>query len=76
MPVNFDSIISTSSSEENFLKIFEDAFSQQDQPLLEAYRTILSACYRNPGLSPTLKASTPETLAKAWLKKYNDSYKN
>lgn len=76
MPVNFDSIISTSISEENFLKIFEDAFSQQDQPLLEAYRTILSACYRNPGLSPTLKVSTPETLAKAWLKKYNDSYEN
>jgi len=76
MPVNFDSIISTSSSEESFLKIFEDAFSQQDQPLLEAYRTILSACYRNPGLSPTLKASTPEKLAKVWLKKYNDSYKN
>ncbi len=76
MPVNFDSIISTSSSEESFLKIFEDAFSRQDQPLLEAYRTILSACYRNPGLSPTLKASTPEKLAKVWLKKYNDSYKN
>ncbi|MEB3310184.1 MAG: SinI family restriction endonuclease [Snowella sp.] len=76
MPVNFDSIISTSSSEENFLKIFEDAFSQQDQPLLEAYRTILSACYRNPGLSPTLKASTSEMLAKTWLKKYNDSYEN
>ncbi len=76
MPVNFDSVISTSSSEENFLKVFEDAFSQQGQLLLEAHRTILSACYRNPGLSPTLKASTPETLAKAWLKKYNDSYKN
>ncbi len=76
MSANFDSIISTSNSEENFLKIFEDAFSQQDQPLLEAYRTILSACYRNPGLSPTLKASTPEMLAKAWLKKYNDSYEN
>ncbi|WP_416670520.1 SinI family restriction endonuclease [Egbenema bharatensis] len=76
MPVNFDSIISTSSSEENFLKIFEDAFSGQDQLLLEAHQTVLSACYRNPGLSPTLKASTPERLAKAWLKKYNDSYKN
>ncbi|BFM39705.1 SinI family restriction endonuclease [Synechocystis sp. LKSZ1] len=76
MSVNFDSIISTLSSEESFLKIFEDAFSQQDQPLLEAHRTILSACYRNPGLSPTLKASTPEMLAKAWFKKYNDSYEN
>ncbi len=76
MPVNFDSIISTSSSEEDFLKIFENAFSQQDQLLLEAHRTILTACYRNPGLSPTLKANTPEALAKAWLKKYNDSYEN
>lgn len=76
MSVNFDSIISTSSSEEDFLKIFEDAFSQQDQRLLEAHRTILTACYRNPGLSPTLKANTPEALAKAWLKKYNDSYEN
>ncbi|QKD82338.1 SinI family restriction endonuclease [Thermoleptolyngbya sichuanensis A183] len=76
MSVNFDSIISTSSSEGDFLKIFEDAFSQENQLLLEAHRTILTACYRNPGLSPTLKANTPETLAKAWLKKYNDSYEN
>ncbi|MCS6813366.1 MAG: SinI family restriction endonuclease [Cyanobacteria bacterium] len=76
MPVNFDSIISTSNSEANFLRIFENAFSQQDQPLLEAHRTILTACYQNPGLSPTLKADTPEALAKAWLKKYNDSYEN
>lgn len=76
MSVNFDSIISTSSSEEDFLKIFEDVFSQNEQLLLEAHRTILTACYRNPGLSPTLKANTPEALAKAWLKKYNDSYEN
>lgn len=76
MSVNFDNIISTSSSEEKFLKIFEDAFFKQDQLLLEAHQTILSACYRNPGLSPTLKARTPEMLAKAWLKKYNDSYEN
>lgn len=76
MSVNFDSIISTSSSEKDFLKIFEDAFSQQDRLLLEAHRMILTACYRNPGLSPTLKANTPEALAKAWLKKYNDSYEN
>ena len=31
MSVNFDSIITTSSSQENFLKIFEDAFFEQDQ---------------------------------------------
>ncbi|WP_448605005.1 SinI family restriction endonuclease [Thermoleptolyngbya sp.] len=76
MSVNFDSIIGASSSEEEFLEIFEEAFSHQNQQLLEAHRTILSACYRNPGLSPTLKANTPEMLATAWLKKYNNSYEN
>ncbi len=76
MSANFDTIISDSSSQENFLQIFEDAFSQQDQLLLEAHRTILTACYRNPGLSPDLKASSPEILSKAWLRKYNDSYNN
>jgi hypothetical protein len=76
MPVDFDVIISTSSSEENFLQIFQDAFSQQDQLFLEAHRTILIACYRNPGLSPSLKANTPEILAKTWLNKYSNSYEN
>ncbi|UAJ74051.1 SinI family restriction endonuclease [Synechocystis sp. PCC 7339] len=76
MSVNFDSIISNSSSEKDFLKIFEDVFSEQNQPFLEAHRTILSACYRNPGLSPILNATIPGTLAKAWLKKYNNSYEN
>jgi SinI restriction endonuclease len=76
MPVTFDDIISTSSSEELFLQIFQNAFSQQDQLFLEAHRTILAACYRNPGLSPTLKGNTPEVLAKSWLKKYCDSYEN
>ncbi|HEY9646694.1 MAG TPA: SinI family restriction endonuclease, partial [Chroococcidiopsis sp.] len=76
MSVNFDTLIANSSSEENFLDIFQEAFSQQNQRFLEAHRTILTACYRNPGLSPTLKASTPEMLAKAWLKKYSDSYEN
>lgn len=76
MPVTFDDIISTSSSEELFLQIFQNAFSQQDQPFLEAHRTILTACYRNPGLSPTLKSITLEVLAQSWLKKYSDSYEN
>lgn len=76
MPVTFDDIISTSSSEEGFLQIFQSAFSQQDQPFLEAHRTILTACYRNPGLSPTLKGNTPEVLAQSWLKKYRDSFEN
>lgn len=76
MLVTFDDIISTSSSEELFLQIFQNAFSQQGQPFLEAHRTILTACYRNPGLSPTLKGNTPEVVAQAWLKKYRDSYEN
>lgn len=76
MTVNFDNIISTSSSEESFLRIFQNAFSQQDQPFLEAHRTILTACYRNPGLSPMLKGNTPEVLAQSWLRKYCDSYEN
>jgi hypothetical protein len=76
MPVTFDDIIITSSSEELFLQIFQNAFSWQDQPFLEAHRIILKACYRNPGLSPTLKGSTPEVLAQSWLKKYSDSYEN
>jgi hypothetical protein len=42
MPVTFDNIINTSSSEESFLQIFQNAFFQQDQPFLEAHRTILT----------------------------------
>jgi hypothetical protein len=76
MPVTFDDIISTSSSEESFLQIFQNAFSQQGQPFLEAYRTILAACYRNPGLSPDLKGYTPEVLAQSWLRKYCKSYES
>ena len=76
MPVTFDSIINTSSSEESFLQIFQNVFSPQDQPFLEAHHTILTACYRNPGLSPTLKGNTPEILAQSWLRKYCDSYEN
>lgn len=74
MLVKFDAIIRDSSSEEHFLQIFQSAFSQRSQLFLEAHRTILRACYNNPGLSPTLKANTPEMLAQAWLKKYSDSY--
>jgi hypothetical protein len=76
MPVTFDDIINTSSSEESFLELFQNAFFQQGQPFLEAHRPILSACYRNPGLSPTLKSNIPEVLVQSWLKKYCDSYKN
>ena len=73
MSVTFDDLIK-SSSEKEFLQIFQKAFSYLDQSLLEAHRTILVACYQNPGLSPTLKSSTPEALAQSWLKKYCDSY--
>lgn len=79
MPLNFDSIINTLSSEEKFLKVFEDVFSGQNQPFLEAHRTILTACYRNPGLSPSskkVKGHDQESLVKTWLKKYNDGFNN
>lgn len=76
MLFTFDNIISTSSSEDSFLQIFQDAFFRQKQPFLEAHRTILKACYRNPGLSPIVKGSTPEVLTQSWLKKYQDSYEN
>jgi hypothetical protein len=76
MPVTFNDIISTSNSEELFLQNFQNAFSQQGQPFLEAHRTILTACYQNPGLAPKLEGNTPEVLAQSWLKKYRDSYEN
>jgi SinI restriction endonuclease len=76
MSVTFDDIIADSSSEEDFLYRFQSAFHQQGQQFLEAHHTILTACYRNPGLSPTLKGSTPENLAQLWLKKYSDSFEN
>ena len=76
MSVTFDDLISLSNSEAGFLQIFQNAFSQPDQLFLEAHRTILIACYRNPGLAPTLKGNTPDVLAQAWLKKYRDSYEN
>jgi hypothetical protein len=76
MPVTFDDIIANSSDKESFLQIFQSAFHQQGQQFLESHRTILTACYRNPGLSPALKGNTPEILAQAWLKKYSDSFEN
>jgi hypothetical protein len=71
MPMKFEQIIDEAGSEQNFLQIFQDVCKQQDQKLLEAHRTILVACYRNPGLAPSLKSNTTEDLAWAWLKKYN-----
>ena len=75
MSLNFRSIVSN-TSEGEFLRIFADAFSRQNQPFLEAHRTILTACYRNPSLSPTIQAHTPEEIAKAWLNRYNKGYRN
>lgn len=76
MPVTFDDIITNVRSEENFLQIFQIAFHQQGQQFLEAHRTILTACYKNPGLSPTLKGNTPEILAQVWLRHYSNSFEN
>jgi hypothetical protein len=76
MPVTFDDIITNSRSEEIFFKIFQNALSQMDRSFLEDHRTILVACYRNPGLAPNLKGSTPKVLAQSWAKKYSDSFEN
>jgi hypothetical protein len=79
MPVSFDNLITTSNYEEDFLRIFQNAFSQVNQSFLEAHRTILVACYRNPGLSPSskkVKGKDPESLAKLWLKKYHESFES
>jgi hypothetical protein len=76
MSVTFNDLISTSGSEDSFLQIFQDAFARQEQPFIEAHRTLLAACYRNPGLSPALKGNTPAILAQSWQKKYLQSYEN
>ena len=79
MPATFDDIIRASESADTFLKIFENAFSQQGLPLSEAHRAILTACYRNPGLSPSprkVKGNDLESVARAWLKKYQESFES
>jgi hypothetical protein len=74
MSVTFDTIISDASSEGDFLQIFQTASHQQGQQFLEAHHTILSACYKNPGLAPNLKGDTQEILAQCWLRKYHRSF--
>ena len=76
MLITIEILANHSESEEAFLKIFRDAFFQIGQPFLDAHRAILSACYRNPGLSPSMKVGTPEAVAITWLKKYCNSYNN
>ena len=76
MSFTFECIINTSNCEQDFLQIFQNSFSQQDEAFLEAHRTILTACYRNPDLSPKLKGETPEILALSWLNKYRNSHEN
>jgi hypothetical protein len=73
MVLTFDDIIST-RSEEAFLQIFQNTFSELGTSLLEAHQVLLRACHRNPGLAPGIKANTPETLAQKWLSKYQSSY--
>lgn len=73
MVLTFDDIITT-RSEEAFLEVFQGTFSELETIMLEAHQVLLSACYRNPGLSPGIKANTPETLAEKWLRKYQSSY--
>ncbi len=72
--MKFADIFRIVHSEVNFLSIFREVFSQEGQAFLEAHQTILKACYRNPALSPNIKADTAELLASKWLKKYRSSY--
>jgi SinI restriction endonuclease len=77
MMVNFDTLIKNSISEDTFLDVFKNAFSQQKQVFLESHRTILAACYQYPDLAPSpkkMKGQDPESLAKIWLKKYQKSF--
>ncbi len=79
MPFTFDDIISASSSADTFSKIFENAFLQQGLPLSEAHRAILTACYKNPGLSPSpkkVRGTDLKSVARAWLKKYQESFES
>ncbi|MFN5514828.1 MAG: SinI family restriction endonuclease [Cyanobacteriota bacterium] len=78
MTITFETLIN-STTEEQFLQIFQDSFSQKNQTFSETHRTILTACYRNPGLSPSprkIKGSSPESLARAWLKKYSEGFES
>jgi SinI restriction endonuclease len=72
--VTFDSMIATSSCEEEFLQVFRDTFSEVNELFSEAHEVILSACYRNRELSPDMKSTSPITLAQRWLKKYQNSF--
>lgn len=74
--VTFDDIIATANSESEFLQVFKDAFSEIDELFLEAHEVILSACYRNPGLSPGLKGTSEISLAQRWLKKYHNAFES
>ncbi len=74
MVLTFDDIIASAGSESAFLEIFQNTFSDLGLSLSEAHQAILSACYRNPGLAPGIKADTPEVLAQKWLRKYQNSH--
>jgi hypothetical protein len=76
MSITSQEIIAATNSLQNYLDIFEQAFSQTNAPFLQAHRVILTACYSNPGLAAKIKAKTPEAIAQTWLKKYDKSYQN
>jgi hypothetical protein len=76
MPVKFAQIIDQASSLKEFLGFFAHAAAQKNLTFLDAHRVILTACYNNSELSPSLNGRTPEALAQAWLSKYFTSYEN
>lgn len=63
MSVTFSDLIGISVSEDSFLQIFQDVVTQQEEIFSEAHETILTACFRNPGLSPSLKGDIPQEVA-------------
>ncbi len=76
MSVTLDELITISSSEESFLQIFQNFCSQSGQVVLPAHRTLLLACYLNPGLAPKVSGKTPEAVARAWWSKYHRSFES
>ena len=79
MSVNFDVLIETSNSEDTFLQIFENVFATEKQIFTVSHRTILAACFKNPGLSPSpkkMQGANSDSLAKVWLERYQKSFGN
>lgn len=76
MLITFSDIISQSSSEDRFIQVFKNIYSEQEKLLIEAHRTMLLACYRNPDLAPKITGKSIKSVATSWLKKYSHGLKS